>query len=349
MTKIDFGRLTGNPGYYKYKPVGDQFYCVWNDENGIDKNWPDIFGVNEPIQFIASDERFFGQENSAGSGYVRPYFRFLNKRILAVSESLGDYKRMIGKFDLKAPKVDLLNNVSSYRDKLFTQIERQSNKAHEINSEILNLLKVVFYESELSLREETGNGGIDVNLFPKLRFFGRDEILGGADLEIAKTNWESVVEELDAFISTDLIDSTTAGLKALLSKREPLLRMAEDLARDIMPLETIIEQIIVGKEFSEIDYLRIERPEPWEVAIEFIEGASYREYSTRTIAQAMTITREYILENNLESIDRKVEAIKRRINEDVTDKPDRKTIRKWIKFYAQKVFPDQKIYTSRTS
>lgn len=330
--------ITTNPELYRYKWVGEKIYPLWKENNGVDKNWIEIFQIRDPIQFIASEERFLGYSESEGSGYVRPYFRFIDQRILAVSERLVDYKRMVGNFNLMAPKEELLNKVSSYRDKLFTQIERQSDKVDEINSEILNLLKVIFHEAVISLKEETDTGRFDANQFPELRLFGRDSILRGANLEMAKSNWVSVVEELDAFISKNLIESTTAGLNALLKKRESYLKMAEDLARDILPLETIIEQVIIGNEFSENDLNRMEMPNPWEIAKVFRKGATRVDYSTRTISEAMTITREYILEHQLSSLHQKVEKIVRIVNEKVTDQPDRKTIRKWINFYAQEAF-----------
>jgi hypothetical protein len=354
--KTDFGRLTGNPEYYKYKPVGDQFYCVWNDENGIDKDWGQIFEFVDPIQFRSPEEptgkkikrdlsNIWPEKGIVEvpelkkSGYLKSYFRFLEKRIIPFYEAKEDFLRLEGQMNFDVPNIELLGKVGTAKDLLFSQIQRQANKVQSINQEIVDILKVVFYESELTIRSNSATDKInELNLLPDIRHLFRNAVVGGDYSDNFKAYWIPAHIESNDYITDALKGATSLGLLKLVNEREPYLEVAEKIARKILPLETIIENLLLEKEVSALDHARKQMPDPWIVAKEFMNNAKHIKYDIEIIALAMSETREFILEHDLKSLDGKVQAIKRNVEAQISESPDPKTIRNWINSYGERVY-----------
>lgn len=341
------------------------YYLTWNETKGASKGWERLFEVPEPIVYEHAKKlsgnlfqhgfsNFWGQIGDGNvpdiseNGYIRLAFPFLRQRAVSVHESKADYRNMLKQFDLDMTKPELIIKVGTYRDILFKQMERQAREVCRLNTNIAQVIKVLFYETQqainpLPIREffHGSNHGSPLAIHDIIQFF-RKAILGGASVELLQTYWIPEKIESNGFVSDQLRQATSYGLLILAEEREPVLQIAENLARLLLPLETLLENIINGNKFSDIDHARKQMPDPWVVASNFQQRARNVVYDNEIVATAMAETREYILRNDLRTLKRHVEAIKRIILDIIPVNPDPKTIRNWITTYGEQVFSLQK-------
>lgn len=335
-------------------------FLGWQDRNDEHTNWENFFELPEPIESstpgnpssrltdnILQKNGALQQQSDNQTGFVRPLFRFISMRLISVEESKEDYRRVAGQFDLSSSPIDLIGQMSAYRNALFLQVQRQATEAWRINQEIAEVLKVFYYQTgqgvnnlpKVELAEKLRSDRPLV--FYEIRQLFDEAIVGGARIENLKSRWIPENIEANCFVSDQLREATAGRLLSLVRSREPILQIAEKLARNILPLETLLEHLLTGKDFSEIDHARRNMPDPWQVAHAFQQRAKYVVYDTEIVALVMAETREYILQHDLRSLRRHVEAIKRIINNKISVNPDPKTIRNWINFYGQQIFRDE--------
>lgn len=365
MSRQVLDDLPDNLKGYLFRFGDDGYYLVGREADEHNSDWESYFELPDPIECTSTNRNVgktfqpnsikFWQDMGAvehnefnESGYIRPYFRFIKMRRALVMDSKEDYRRVIEQIDLDKPHMDLVNQVSSYRNALFQQIQRQATEVWQINQEIAEMLKVFYYETGQAVRSLPNQEQELISrpdrplIFYEIRHLFNEAVVGGADTESLQAYWVPEKVESNRFVPDQLNRSTAHGLLSLSRKREPILKIAEQLARVILPLETVLENLITGKQFSEIDYVRKDMPDPWRVASAFQRRAKNVVYDTEIVAVAMTETREYILQHDLRSLNRHVEAIKRIISNKIPVKPDPKTIRNWIKTYGDSVFQGQR-------
>jgi len=348
---------------YSFRFSDDGYYLVKNEDGEHSRDWEKYFELPKPIEWsspnrnvektfypnsirIWQDIGAFEHNEFNGNGYIRPYFRFIKSRRALVRESKEDYRRVIEQIDLDKTQMDLINQVSNYRNTLFQQIQRQAIEVWRINKEIAEMLKVFYFETGQAVRSLPNQEWKLISrpdrplIFYEIRNLFNEAVVGGADTESLQSYWVPEKVESNQFVPDQLNQATAHGLLSLSGKREPILKIAEQLARVILPLETVLENLITGKQFSEIDYVRKEMPDPWRIARAFQKRAKNVVYDTEIVGMAMTETREYILQHDLRSLNRHVEAIKRIISNKISVKPDPKTIRNWINTYGNSVFQE---------
>lgn len=353
--------LPDNLKGYSFRFIDDEYYLVRSEADEHSRDWERYFELPEPIECTSTsrnvgktfkpnsiriwqDMEAVKHKEFNESGYIRPYFRFIKMRRALVRERKEDYRRVKEQIDLNKPHMDLVNQVSSYRNTLFQQIQRQATEAWRINQEIAEMLKVFYFETGQAVRSLANQDPKLISrpgrplIFNEIRHLFNEAIVGGADTESLQSYWIPEKVESNRYVADQLSRATVHGLLSLSRKREPILKIAEQLVRVILPLETVLENLITGKQFSEIDYVRKDMPDPWRVASSFQRRAKNVVYDTEIVAVAMTETREYILQHDLRSLNRHVEAIKRIISNKIPVKPDPKTIRNWITTYGNTVF-----------
>lgn len=268
---------------------------------------------------------------------------------------------MIENGTIPPEKLPLLSN---YRDTLLIQLKRQAKEINRINTEIANVLKVYYYESDRAtlkgVPDDYSDEEIDKrvkdrsHVLRNIRNLFEALILSGAKTELIESH--SMLEKLkeNKYISEHLIDATIHGILTLSKKKDPLIDMAVQLAYKINPLESILEDAFLHDRVkSKIQFEMDERfkqlPEPETVAEKFHNRVENKSgiYEAEIIEQALDIVRKYIFENELHSIDRKVNAISKAVKKkgQPFESMDIKTIRRWVKFYWNEYNPTDQAQT----
>lgn len=338
----------------------------WQDHSDRHANWEEFFELPDPITYATSNgptsipadqgksnisrnsADFLGQSDNP-AGFVRPLYRFISRRLTSIEKSREDYRRVAGQFDLNTPPTGLTSQMSAYRNALSLQIERQATEAWRINQQMAEVLKVFYRETGQAVRDQpnleqpTTVRSDRPLVFREIRHLFDVAIVGGETGESLTNYWIPEIITSNRFVTGQLKEATAGRLLSLARSREPILHVAEGLACTILPLETMLEHLISGRDFSEVDHARRNMPDPWLVARDFQRRAKYAVYKVDIVAMAMTETREYILAHNLQSLRRHVEAIKRIVSGKISVHPDPKTIRNWITTYGRQVFGEEEV------
>ncbi|MDR8393790.1 hypothetical protein NC796_21740 [Aliifodinibius sp. S!AR15-10] len=249
----------------------------WQDRNEEHENWEEFFELPDPITYSTSNGPIsfpadqgksnisrnsgdlLGQSNNP-TGFVRPLYRFISRRLTSVEKSREDYRKVAGQFDLSRPPIDLTGQMSAYRNALSLQIERQATQVWHINQQIAEVLKVFYRETGQALRDQpnlerpkTARSDRPL-IFREIRHLFDVAIVGGATLERLTNYWIPEIITSNRFVTGQLKEVTAGRLLSLARSREPILQVAERLARTKLPLETMLEHLISGRDFSEVDH-----------------------------------------------------------------------------------------------
>lgn len=340
------------PNLYKSKYHEGSIYPTW-DETVSKYNWYEIFEYEDPIQFkselIPTDKvkqvdvsniwpnvGFIEQIEFESSGYSLPYFHFLNQRLIHLFEFEGEYEELINEIDVNRPKMHLLSEAKNILDLLFDQLNRELDEIESINSEMGNIIKVLFHESYLKL---DGEKDVPQNLFPELRHFMRDSIYGGMSSDDIKTDWIPVVLSFTEDMVQPLPETISKAILSKVNEREPHLSTSETLARKILIIENFKKDLLIGKQKELSDFIISQFPDPASVANKFKERSPNSTHSIHDIRNVMISTRNFIAKRNLETLDRKVaEVIRLAKDKHQLDFQDG-VVRKWVNFYAEEALP----------
>lgn len=375
LAKIYSCTTNGDKAYYKWSRLNDKL-------NKPDFNWSNYFEIPEPISYKSTlrvtgkekidvrnfkqyDQDYIETNKTEPSGYMMPVFVFINIPYSKYTDKGDAYKKSLELFELSenesiAPqKIPLL---SSYRDTLLTQLERQAKEINRINIEIANVLKVYYYESDrATLKGDSGDCTEEeinkrVNdrreILRNLKNFFQIPILGGAGSDIIMASWIKKFEE-NNYVSPHIIESTQYGIELLSEKRDPILKMAVEIAKKITPLESILEDAFLSdrikskKEFQEDERYK-QLPEPEYVANLFFSRKENKagKYRPEIIKEALKIVRNYIFDKDINSISRKVRTISKEIKKvNIFNETDLKTIDKWVSFYWNEYKPTDQAQT----
>ena len=273
------------------------------------------------------------------SGYTKPHYSFLYNQYSKRTQHSKDYSAVLELFNLK--EVDLItpekfNTICNYKQHLYSQISRQSELVAQINKTISSILKVYVYvlSSLAPIQEEKR-----AHLYRKLKRFFFSEILRGSSRDDVYLKW--LLIETDHQILSHIAHVSYNGISYLLLKRDSLIEVSLKILEVLEPIEVLVEnkimqdRLITPKEYRDKTMIS-----PKIVATEMFKNAKNPKYSAEIIASAMTVVKEYLVQNELYSIDRKQSLLARLIREKkidgIDDATDEKTIKNWIVIYAKK-------------
>ncbi|SMO91033.1 hypothetical protein [Gracilimonas mengyeensis] len=347
--------------------------------NKPDFNWNGYFDIPEPINYKSSHRpngktekvQFPGSKKhgiepvikeipqSEPTGYLTPRFSFINIQINRYGFKGEEYKQALETFGISENGTippEKLPVISNYRDTILKQLHRQAEQLNEWNQEISNVLKVYYYESEQAILKGNPDEEIEQrvkdrsNVLRNIRNLFEALILSGAKTELIERH--SLLEKLkeNKYIPEHLIDTTIHGVLTLSKKKDPIIDMAVQLAHKINPLESILEDAFLNDRVKpkiqfELDERFKQLPEPETVADKFCNREENKagKYDSEIITTALKIVRNYIFDEQLDSINRKVRTISKEVKNqsDILNKTDLKTIDGWVKFYWNEYKPDQ--------
>jgi len=345
--------LFGYERIYSGKFEGKIFY-FWNDQSeakcNIDFSQFNNFYVSRPIIHSATfhyNQNFTKPTNQPfvdlyrmqfeSSGYAKPYFSFVRNQFDMGLFTTEAYESVLNQFHLGTEELippEKFNSIALFRDQLLKQVERQSEVVFRINQLIALILKVYAYG--LHEHKKSNPAGVE-GLNVKLAKFFNHEILGGSSSKQFDLNWMISLESEG--IPKELFNSSLIGCSHLLEVRDCYLKVAMNILENLYPIELCLESTIVnGRLLSPREFREKLMISPQLVASEMLANAKSSKYSTDTISSAMTVVKDYLIENELYSIKGQVSLLERRIRDKnipgVTSDTDDKTIRNWVEKYA---------------
>lgn len=275
---------------YSATTNGDKAYYKWTKKNDkLNKpnfNWNEYFENPKPISYKSTTrvtgiekidvrglpnfkDDFIEVNQTAPSGYMLPSFDFINIPYSKFTDKGEGYRvalELFGLYENDSIKPDIIPLISSYRDTLFVQLNRQIEEINRINSEISDVLKVYYYESENSLNKKYSESNSEdekqniaddrIKILTELKNFFKIPILGGAGSDIIKASWLKRFKT-NTYVSNHIIESTLYGIDLLTVNRDPILNMSVEIAKKITPLESILEDAFLNNKIrAHKDYLK---------------------------------------------------------------------------------------------
>ncbi len=379
-------------GKYSYTSANGGIYYYWNKSNDkklIDPvfNWKGYFDIPEPIQYRSTEKptgeikevefpavkkfnikkRIVKIPQSEPTGYLTPRFHFINSQFNRYVYKGDEYKETLKVFGIKEKGIippEKIPIISNYRDTLLSQLNRQADELTKLNEQIANVLKVYYYESEQAILKGDSKDYSDEEI--KKRVKDRTEvlqnirnlfealILTGASSELIESHSMTKRIHDNGYVSKHLKEAAIHGVIFLTKKKDPLIKMAVQLAHKINPLESILEDAFLNdrvksKNQFELDERFKQLPEPESVAYKFCnrENNKAGKYDTAIITKALTIVRSYIFDNKLNSIKGKVRTVSKEILEkdNSFNGVNPKTLDAWVKFYWSEYKPTDQAQT----
>jgi hypothetical protein len=376
VTMKDLDKLSGaiHGDRYSYTVGKYGLYYKWNTD--IEKefkpgiNWSGVFKMKDSITF-KSTIRATGEKEKRNlgdriieipitepTGYLRPFFNFINAQFFNYSKNTDEYRNLLQLFELvegeniKPEKVPL---ISAYRDTLMNQIQRQISGIEKINSEIISVLKVFYFEGEketfkgdtTATEEIKVRGHYSTEKNHQIKLFVEVLIAPGAKSDLIENHGLTNEMMNHSYLGDDITQPTLNGIITLTKQRDPLLIVSAKLASTVTALESILVDIFLNdrvksNEQYENDLRFNSLPDPKETAILFVYRDQNRaKFKTpEMIEPVYEIVREYIYKNNLTKIEGRVRTITNTILENLGKVGNAKTIDRWIKFYWSQYRPE---------
>ena len=356
MNKNNITESFKQPELYIFKDFERSVYPTWNKNNSL-YDWDKIFQLESPIQYkdeliptdnIVSvdvsntwpDVGFIEQIEFKSSGYSIPYFHFLNQRGINLFEIEGEYEELMSGIDLNRATIPLINEIGMAINQLFDQLHRELNQIQLLNSEISDVVKVIFHESLLNVNTEAKPPIANpLNLFPELRHFIKDFIFGGANSDEIIPDWISVVAEKLKSLPKDKKNTISNVLTHFVKKREPHLCTSEILARKILILESAKKDILIGKATELDSYTKSQYPSPANVANMFKKRAPNSTHNINDIHNVMITTRNYIAHHKAKTLAGEVSKVIRKAKAEHNLDIEDTVIRNWINYYGEEALP----------
>jgi hypothetical protein len=169
------------------------------------------------------------------NGYLKPKFNLVSAQV-----DYDRYHLILSKLGLKVGQdvaLSLIPAITAYRDLLLTQMDRQTPKLVNLASEILEVIKVYYYETE-----KASSDGFNDYLSESKRIF---KFLQSA--MTAKEFHDSwIIEAINSnpHIDKNIKVSTINGVSSYLEMYQPVIEASNKIAKDIYVIESIIEDYI---------------------------------------------------------------------------------------------------------
>lgn len=262
--------------YSKYSDTssGGGIYHRWskyNDEliENPQFNWSGIFELPEDLSYINTyrktgkiipdkiGDKAVKYAETVKTGYLRPKFEFLSFRV-----SSDDFDQLLSRLNLKIGEeisFQQIPVITSYRDSLLNQMNRQASEINRLNAEIASVLKVYYFESEEEAKTLIKNANTKPEKEALSRSFLKSireirnifSVLKGGihSEEIQKTQIHEYISS-NQFIDDYLKETTLFGIQYLSEKKDPLLDISEKFAKEIYVLESVIEDKFLNNRVS---------------------------------------------------------------------------------------------------
>ncbi len=249
--------IVGGKPHYSWQPINDKL--IKNPEF----NWNNYFELPEKINYRSSHRktgkiindkignRPVSYSETEKTGYQRPVFRFISIHI-----SSDEFDECLSRFNLKiGEEIEFTQMpvITSYRDSLLDQMKRQAVEINKLNQQLADALKVYYFETE-----QANNGQINDHIRDIYRIFL--VLKGGIDSKQLKDIWIFDAIRSNPDITDHLKEATIHGISHLCEKKDPLLKIAEKLAKEIYVLESVIEDKFLNNKVSSLQ--EIEEPDP---------------------------------------------------------------------------------------
>jgi hypothetical protein len=369
-----FAAIHGDKYSYTVGKYG--LYYKWNTDKEKEFkpgfNWNGVFKMKDSISFKSTiratgekEKRDFGDRIieipiTEPTGYLRQEFNFINKLFYNYSRNTDEYKNLLQVFSLvemENIKPEVIPLISGYRDALMIQINRQVKAVGKLNSEIIEVLKVFYFEgeketlkgntSDYTTEELTLRGHYFTEKNHQIKLFVEVLIAPGAKSDLIENHGLTNKMLNHSYLGDDITQPTLNGIITLTKQRDPLLIVSAKLASTVTALDSILEDIFLNdrvksNEQYENDLRFNSLPDPKETAILFVYRDQNRaKFKTpEMIEPVYEIVREYIYKNNLTKIEGRVRTITNTILENLGEVGNAKTIDRWIKFYWSQYRPE---------
>jgi len=284
-----FGAELGDK--YDFFNMNGIIYYRWTERNEkqIKPNfkWSNCFKTPDSITYKSTKKRTGRRRKiSIGeyrkdfpetepTGYLMPRFKTINGYFYTYDYRETAYKDVLRMFGLKESTlipVDRIPSISAYRDTLLVQLERQLLEIEKMNREIADVLKVYYREAEISimwkneedLREEEKRkrAGDFSEIIRNIRHLYQDAIVNGWKLKTLDEHF-LITNLYNDYLSHHIIDATKQGVLYLVQKKEPIAKVAAELATKLNPLESILQDALMNDEVSTTrEYISKEKPHP---------------------------------------------------------------------------------------
>lgn len=306
--------------FYTWTKKCDEFYKI-----EINKVWEEIFSLSDLIVYQTTQSasessrtvndsseintpKTFGQleyddiGDMVQTGYVIPKYEFLffklnggfyghlqQEPVFYKFKKL--YKEAVELFDLnKNGKISINQyiQIAKLRNILFEQLTRQANLVHNIISELADILKVYYFESERavvkaknSASSKTKIDEIDkdwTNIREGLSELFNFKIRGGLTLETIKwhiendkltqkerstrlgvsyTDFEPFQLDNDKYVSKDILEYILGGYKVYMKQKESIIDTSMVLFEQIAPLESMLEDFFLKRKIKTADEFKL--------------------------------------------------------------------------------------------
>ncbi len=332
---------------FNESPNGE--YVLWTSEAqknvGKDYDWDGVFDCGSDLFNFVLSHRFVGnteelrayEESYESTGYVKPnYWKFNPENHYSqVLEILGIEEGS----DLTVEKLIQLESYNQYLNK---QLQRQFQYLEAMNEKIVSILKVLIYEVNTSVdkySDDESKTKAMVATFNELHWFYKDQIIG---LESA----EDIVRSFDRIISpwADMMSGIQSyihrGINYLSEERQTVISFTNMILGKAEAVESILEDSYLNDRIKSAKEFELNKrikglPSPKEVAHQFYykRENKRRKFNVEVIASVMSVTRDYIVKNNITDIYGHVSAIIKICKEVDASK---NAMNKWINTYAKK-------------
>ena len=304
----DHGRLNNKVFYIRTKPV-DEF---------IEQS----LSIPEPIV------KKIRRNPGALRGWIHRDFEFLRGRFfLDIKFRYEELSRYFGVDKTKEVKAQL-PLIVSFRNEILSQIESQAHEWVNIGNRIASVLKV-YYEESVSSPAYVERLFNELLLNPRL-----DSI---RDLD-------SVKALDDGSVSKHIYESVVNGIEAYSLEKDELLGVCEPLIEKYQIAQAFVEAALLNKEIDTPE--KYQQRNKWEyllpAAERFAKSKSTRQgsvYAAHTILNVCEIAIDYMIEHELEYLDRHIAKCGRVALEHLEKKglsPTKNTVEDWIREFAKK-------------
>jgi len=303
---------------------------------------------SDEVYTIDGDDEYEVTELISQTGYLKPKIQF--------TESLftnQDYEKMLDKFDLKLAATvppEKYTQIALFKNTLETQFDRQASAIVKLHEQIAEEIGSLYSNIEQTMLNDQQKEHPEV--FQKkppegwpelvldlLSIFNR--IQHGMSPDDIKSR--KILDQFvhNKYIDNDLAEEITERILSYSRKREPYIRTLKELIKQLLPLESIIEDFILDQEIKsmrniwEQDILR-DMPNPATFAQKRAARNNYNIGSdVKVMTAALKLLREKLVEYIVRDTDWSVSGIADYMIKNTKDlRPGQKsTVSIWIKKY----------------
>lgn len=290
------------------------------------------------------------QEDHYDAPYLKPKFNLSENVILS-----GEYENLLDRFSLKKdPRVtpEKVPQIEAFKNILYEQYDRQATEILKLNRLIADELGAFYsmveekmistqksqYPKDFAVKPPTGWSDLVQQLtaiFNRLHFD-----IDPNSIELEK-NLKRLIQNID--LDQLIAEKTSEQVFLYLRKREPIIFGLRALTRKILPIESILEDIIFNGEIKSQEEIRKreifrDMPDP----AEFAKGVKRKNKDSKTsdekaIEKAIIVLRIHLVYMEFASLEDEVSGIIRHIREKIPDLDySDNAIRRWVNKYFLK-------------